>query len=432
MKLLDPHTMDEKLMNKIPIFSSLPESEIANLRGIMKPVSLPAGAVLFREGEPGRRFYVVVQGRLEVIKSVGTQDERLLSINNPGDCIGEMSLLDPDGKRTATVRTLSPVRLLEMTPEDFDGLLHRRPAVACEIARSLSLRLRDSNNATIRDLSEKNRQLSLAYQELKAAQAQLIEKERMERELEVAREIQLSILPRSLPEVDPFDFGAQILPARAVGGDFFDFILLDDGFLGIAIGDVSGKGVPAAIFMSMTKSLLRAEARQTKSPKEALERLNRHLLEMNEAGMFATVLYGVLDCVNGDLAYARAGHLLPVFCMTDGTAKTLAKAPGQPLGLFDTPVLNEQMIRIIPGSLLLFYTDGVTEARSPEGQQFGTERLLEAVHAGRDLSARQMCLSLLKDLEIYQGSAPHHDDIAIVAIRQCAVSDKSKILKANS
>lgn len=417
--------MNEKLIDKIPIFSSLPESEIANLRGIMKPVSLPAGAVLFREGEPGKRFYVVIQGRLEIIKSLGTHDERLLSVNNPGDCIGEMSLLDPDGRRTASARAVSPVRLLEMTREDFDGLLQRRPAVACEIARSLSLRLRDSNAATIRDLREKNRQLSLAYQELKTAQAQLIEKERLERELEVAREIQLGILPRSLPEVDPFDFGAQILPARAVGGDFFDFIPLDGGSLGIAIGDVSGKGVPAAIFMSMTKSLLRAEARQTQSPKEALERLNRHLLEMNEAGMFATVLYGVLNSGSGNLLYARAGHLLPVFCTAEGTAKTLTKAPGQPLGLFETPELNEQVIRIIPGSLLLFYTDGVTEARSPENQQFGMERLLEAVQAARGLSARQMCLSLLKDLEIFQGSAPHHDDIAIVAIRQGAVSGKS-------
>jgi serine phosphatase RsbU (regulator of sigma subunit) len=408
--------MNEKLMNRIPIFSSLPESEIANLRRIMKPVSLSAGMVLFREGEPGRSLYVVVQGHLEVIKSLGTQDERRLGINNPGDCIGEMSLLDPDGKRTASVRTVSQVRLLEMTREDFDGLLLRRPVVAYEIARALSLRLRDADNATIRDLREKNRQLSLAYHQLKTAQAQLIEKERMERELEVARDIQLGILPRTLPEVDHFDFGAQILPARTVGGDFFDFIPLSDGFLGVAIGDVSGKGVPAAIFMSMTKSLLRAEARQAKSPKEALKRLNWHLLEMNDAGMFATVLYGVLNYVSGDLVYARAGHSLPVFCTADGTAKILEKAPGQPLGLFDSPELNDQVVQIIPGSFLLFYTDGVTEAMSSEREQYGTGRLLEAVSTGRCLSAQQMCLSLLKDLEVHQGSAPHHDDIAIVAI----------------
>src|SRR5207302_6921336 len=135
----------------------------------------------------------------------------------------------------------------------------------------------EAENRTIRDLQEKNLQLTQAYERLKLAQAQLIEKEKIEKELEVARGIQESMVPRKLPQLPGFDFGARMLPARAVGGDFFDFIPLNDGALGIVIGDVSDKGVPAALFMALTSNLLRAEAQRGSSVSDALLHVHRQL-----------------------------------------------------------------------------------------------------------------------------------------------------------
>jgi serine phosphatase RsbU (regulator of sigma subunit) len=208
---------------------------------------------------------------------------------------GEMSLLIPDGLRTASVRAHSPVKIMELSCPDFDKLLLRRPSLALELVRELSLRLRDSDNAMIRDLTDKNLELAQAYQELQAAQVQLVEKEKLEHELDLAHNIQQSILPDDLALMEGFDFGARMMPARAVGGDLYDFIQLDQDTVGISIGDVSDKGVPAAIFMALYCSLLRAEALHVSSPADVLRRVNRHLLDLTDARMFVTALYGVLN-----------------------------------------------------------------------------------------------------------------------------------------
>ena len=205
------------LIRKVPLFASLRGTETQFLAEILRGVEIPAGALLFREGEPGASFDILVDGQVEVIKALGTPDERLLAVRGPGDFFGEMSLLDPDGLRTASVRARTPVCLLEMARPDFDALLQHRPALAYEIMRVLSLRLRESDNATIADLREKNRELSQAYAELKAAQAQIIEKEKLEQELRMAHRIQQSILPGKLPRLAGYDFGALMMPARSVG-----------------------------------------------------------------------------------------------------------------------------------------------------------------------------------------------------------------------
>ena len=242
----------------MPLFASLPESELEHLAATLKRVEVASGVVLFNEGEHGDHFYLVLDGEIEVIKANGTIDERLLAVRGPGQFVGEMSLLNPDGLRTATIRTRGTTNVLEMTRSDFDEMLRRHPTLAYDIARVLSMLLSQSNDATIRDLRAKNEELETAYRALQEAQAQIIEKERLERELQLAREIQESILPRQVPQLDGFDFGVRLEPALTVGGDFFDFVPLDGERLAIVAGDVSGKGMPAAIFMALTRSLLRA------------------------------------------------------------------------------------------------------------------------------------------------------------------------------
>ena len=241
-------------IRKAPIFAEIGVSAASDLAEILEDNILPAGCTLFSEGQAGDRFYVIVEGQVAIGKALDSGQELLLAMRGPGEFFGEMSLLDPDGLRTATVRTRTPVRLLSLSRADFDRLLQERPTLALEMMRVLSLRLRDSQNATINDLRAKNQALSQAYSDLKDAQAQLIEKERLEQELRTAQRIQQSILPTKLPRLPGYDFGARFIPARAVGGDLYDFIALGKGKLGIAVGDVSDKGVPAAIFMALTRA----------------------------------------------------------------------------------------------------------------------------------------------------------------------------------
>jgi sigma-B regulation protein RsbU (phosphoserine phosphatase) len=405
------------LIGQIPLFASLPGTELRFLASLLDRVQIPPGTLLFREGEPGDYFYLIVDGEIEVIKALGTPDERIIATRRTGDFFGEMSLFEPSGRRTASVRARTPLCLLQMARADFDVLLQRRPILAYEMVRVLSLRLGESHNTTIADLREKNRQLAQAYEELKAAQAQIIEKERLEKELETAHWIQQSILPHTLPSHPGFGFGALLTPARAVGGDLFGFIPLPDDRIAVAIGDVSDKGVPAAIFMALTYSLLRAEAIRWPSPADVLQATNHQLLGMNEAGMFVTVLYGVLDCRNGRFRYARAGHELPLHFSPAGEVVPSPFGVGQPLGLFEDPFLDEQSIEVEPGGSLLMYTDGATDLTDPWGDCFGPERLRAAARASRDESAQAFCDRLWAALTQYQGSSTQFDDVALVAIQ---------------
>ena len=406
------------LIRKIPLFAALRDTETEFLAEILRGVEIPAGTLLFREDEPGASFDILVDGQVEIIKALGTPDERLLAVRGPGDFFGEMSLLDPDGLRTASVRARTPLRLLEMARADFDAVLQHRPALAYEITRGLSLRLRESDNATIADLREKNRELAQAYADLQVAQAQIIEKEKLEQELRTAHRIQQSILPSELPRLPGYDFGALIMPARSVGGDLYDFIPLGGGRLGIAVGDVSDKGVPAAIFMALTRSLLRAEATRVASPRRALERVNQLLLDMNDEGMFVTLLYGILDAKHGTFAYARAGHELPLLLGPDGSVRLAERGQGTPLGLFENAALDEQVIPVPRGSTLLLYTDGATDITGPEGELFGLERLQVLAQAALSgPTAQAFCGEIWRGLTTYQGSSSQDDDVALVAIR---------------
>ena len=408
--------MKEELIRKIPMFASLPEGEIRILAESLYQCDYPAGTLLVEEGQNANRFYILLEGEVEIIKALGTTDERLLAVRQAGTFIGEMGLLSDAGQHTATVRAHNPITLLEMTRDDFDELLHRQPSLGYEMVRTISRRLNEAENLTIRDLRRKNRELTQAYEELAAAQAQIIEKERMERELEVARDIQSSILPRVLPEFSGFDFGALMEPMSAVGGDFFDFLNLGDGRLGIAVGDVSDHGVPAALFMAMTVTLLRAEAGRGSSPRDVLLRVNQQLLDLNETGMFVTILYGELDLNSNRFSYVRAGHEMPLVYLPSGDFLDLPQGQGQLMGIIDGPSLDEQQIDLTPGSTLVLYTDGVHEASDLRGVLFGLDRLRQSVAESPPSRAQKLCEHVMDRVRLYRGSDAQQDDITLVGI----------------
>jgi sigma-B regulation protein RsbU (phosphoserine phosphatase) len=409
--------LNVELLRQVPLLSDLPKTEIDYLVSTLQVVEVEPGAVLFRESESGESLYIVIEGSLEVIIGLGSQDEKVLANLGRGEFIGEMSLVIPGGLRTASVRACGPARLWLMTRTDFDGLLNRRPTLAYAIVQTLSKRLDATNTAAFRDLQEKNRQLQKAYDELKAAQDQIIEKERLERELQVAAEIQISILPQELPRVTGFDFGALMVPARMVGGDFYDVFSISNDRIGIVIGDVADKGVPSAIFMARTHALIASEAAHGGSPGYVLQRVNRHLIQLKQSDLFVTVLFGVLYHESGEFNFARAGHEMPVLVTSGGKVEALSRKPGQAIGILAEPVFDEKKITIPPGGMLVCYTDGVTDSRNPLGESFGRDRLQDALISLSGQSAQTVCNQILQRLKAHQAEAFQDDDITLLAIR---------------
>jgi len=409
--------MSVRVISSIALFSKLPRSEIERLSNTLRPCELSEKEILFQEGVNDDRFYILLEGQVEVIKALGSDAERRMAVREAGALLGEMSLFTQKGEHTASVRALTRVNLLEMTREDFDALLHRQPALAYEVMRMLSSHLEEAENLTILDLREKNRQLTLAYEELKAAHEQIVEKEKLERELEIARHIQRSILPQELPESPRFDLGALMIPARAVGGDFYDFIPLNGDRLGIVVGDVSDKGVPAALFMALTYSLIRAEASRGVTPGEALLAVNHHLKSMNVDDMFVTVLFGVLDCVTNEFEYVRAGHTYPLFLDERGLPLQLKPGPGQVLGLFDDPWLDQQRVNLPVGGRVLFYSDGLSEASNLEGEEFGTQRLPGILNSLKEEPAQTVCDRLWEIVSSFSVPLAQHDDFTLVYLK---------------
>jgi serine phosphatase RsbU (regulator of sigma subunit) len=403
------------LLARIPLLSDLPAEELDQLVNTLKVVELQPRDILFREGEAGEHFYVVVNGQLEVLRAAGTSDELMLNVIGTGEYLGEMSLIMPGGQRTATVRARTPSTLLVMSRAEFDDLLKRFPLLAYSMVRVSSERLDATNTATFRDLTEKNRQLQQAYDELKAAQEQIIEKERLERELQVAAEIQISILPDVLPATPCFDFGACIDPARQVGGDFYDVFRVGEGKVAVLIGDVADKGVPSAIFMARVHALIMAEADSFPDPAEVLRKVNAHVTRLEKSTQFVTALYGILDCDSGDFNYARAGHEPPLLLTPEGVQR-LPHGPGMALGLWEDMTLDVGHVKLTPGSSLLLYTDGMTDCRNPAGEAFGLARIKESFLALRDLPGQEVCNRLLKTLLDYQQGSKQDDDVTLVAI----------------
>ena len=417
--------MSINLLSKIPLFAGLPVHELDEIISSLDVIELDDRQILFREGDLGEYFYVVLSGELEVLMAEDKPEELLLNVLHEGEYLGEMSLLMPGGHRTASVRARSKSTLLSLSRFQFMDITKKHPELAISMVQVLSQRLDATNTATFRDLTEKNRQLQTAYDELKAAQAQLIEKERLERELQVAADIQLSILPDVLPDFDEFGFGARILPARQVGGDFYDVFVLKDGRVGVLIGDVADKGVPSALFMARAHALIMAEADIDLTAGDALRLVNTHITRLQKSTQFVTVLYGILDMRTREFSFARAGHEPPLLLHLDGSVERIPHSSGMALGLWDAIMLDERTIELLPGDTLLLYTDGMTDCRDPKGEAFGLERIKKILSGFANLNAQQVCDNLLETLKKYQDGSKQDDDVTLVAVS--AVSDVSTI-----
>ena len=409
--------MNAHTIRQFPLFANLPEAEFNILSESLKECHFQADEIVLEEGSLSEYFYLLLEGEVEIIKSLGTADERVVAVSGKGSIIGEMSMFSKDGAHTAGVRARTPLTLLRITFDQFDAVLHRYPPLAYDLLRLYSSRLENSESLTIRDLREKNRQLTLAYHELRAAQAAMIEKEKLEHELELAAKIQQGILPEKLPVYPGLDFGSLMIPARHVGGDFYDLIPLDDHRIGLVVGDVCDKGMPAALFMALSYSAARAEALRHNRPGDTVRAINRQLLQINRSGMFVTLLFGILDRRTCQFDYARAGHPSPLVLDGQNQPVEIHYRLGQPVGLLEDIVIDEQSIQVPPGGTMLVYSDGLSETVEANKDGPSLSHLCSTTLDRGHVTAQGLCDELWRVVSELSPDASIPDDFTLIVLR---------------
>jgi sigma-B regulation protein RsbU (phosphoserine phosphatase) len=247
---------------------------------------------------------------------------------------------------------------------------------------------------------------------------EMVTQERLKRELQLARDVQASLIPQSVPSVPNWDFAAYWRPAREVGGDFYDFIRREKKQMGLVIGDVSDKGMHAALFMALTRSTIRASSLAARLPSVGLTRANRLLCADSTGGMFVTLFYGQLDPVKNELTYVNAGHNPPLLYRAADRSLTELNRTGIMLGFDDRHEYGQLTVLLQPGDFVFCYTDGVTESVNAQNDQYGEERLVEILRGHSEASPDELLQALLKSVGAFTGDAPQFDDVTILIAKR--------------
>lgn len=238
-------------------------------------------------------------------------------------------------------------------------------------------------------------------------------------ELDIARDMQQSILPRNFPETPGYQFFGHMEPARQVGGDFFDVVNIRDGNIGLTVADVSGKGVPAAMFMMSSHTFMKSSVIRGSGPAEVLGAVNALLAEGNESVMFVTLFHAVLDPDSGKLQYANGGHNPPIIVRPDGSCTVLPTTGGMALGVVPGLSYRQESATLEPGDIAILYSDGVTEATNAENEEFGMNRLQAAIAHRQPRSAREVTQTIFEAVHAFAGNTPQFDDITcLVVVRE--------------
>lgn len=247
------------------------------------------------------------------------------------------------------------------------------------------------------------------------------ERERMAKELEIARNVQMSLLPKQTPLAEGYDIAGICIPALEVGGDYYDFFSLGNNCLGIAIGDVSGKGVPAAIYMTLTKGILQSHASESLSPKDVLNKLNRQMYQNIERNSFVSLFYAVLDMKKNKICFSRAGHNPAILVQQSTNKSTTIQPNGLAVGLESgtqfNSFLEEHELPLQSGDIMVFYTDGFTEASNENGDEFGEEKLEKIISENKNTSANGLIQTVVRSVKGFVGNHPQHDDMTMVVVR---------------
>jgi serine phosphatase RsbU (regulator of sigma subunit)/anti-sigma regulatory factor (Ser/Thr protein kinase) len=422
--------INPELLRPISWFTSLPDPQLAALAADITEQQLENGEFLFHEGEVGHDCYAILSGALEVLTHMGGT-ALTLEVRQPGHIVGEMALIDR-GPRSASLRAIGATRLAVISERNFLTLMHSNPEMSLDLLRVATARQRKTSQQMMSGLEAKNAELRQAYVELQAAQSELIRLSRIEEELAVARRIQESFLPKHIPQPTGWQFAAFNRGALEVGGDFFDFVELPNHQIGIVVADVSGKGVPAALFVALTRSLVRAalQAQATFEPQN--NRLSQHILanaiqltnnyltrEHGDDNMFVTLFYALLQPETGQLSYINAGHNPPLIFLPDSSLRCeLTEHATLPLGIIDNQhyTIAEQVIAV--GETFVAFSDGITEAMNSNEELFDDARLIATIQQHFTLEANAMVQATVDAVDTFVAGAPQSDDITLMIIRR--------------
>lgn len=353
----------------------------------MKPERYRKGHVLFRAGDEAEALYYIARGAIRLVES-----NKLI---REDEIVGEMGILSPFKTRTASAVCEEDLEAYVMGKADVIRFFGEDPQLALNLV-----------HVSIRRFIEN----------LKAETAA---RERMQSELRIASEIQLSMLPRqfpAFPERSDFDIFAIMDSASEVGGDLYDFFMVGNNRLCFLIGDVSGKGVPAALYMAISKYVLKAEALRGSSALAILTQLNNTLAPENRACTFVTLLVMILDTDTGELEIANGGHPSPILCRHDGHATLLELAPGMMVGAIEDVDFSSTKLALAAGDTFFVYTDGVTEARNPQRQLFTEERLLGSVSRAAGQGPAKLIETVRAEVEQFEAGEAQSDDITMLAV----------------
>ena len=350
--------------------------------------SYAKGDVIFRHGDLGEGMYIVIEGEVSV-----TLEGHPIDHLDAGSVLGEMALIDTQ-PRSAAASAATDCKLFYVDYNQFVTLTQKHPDFAIRVMQIMSSRLR-------RFMTEE------------------VRRQRMEEELAIGKQIQLSLLPERCPQIPGWEFAAFYRPARQVGGDLYDFSPApnDPQRMNIVIADVTGKGVPAALFMAMSRTLVRAEIANDHGPAMILRRTNRFINDA-PARLFLSMFYTSLDTATGCVTFANGGHEWPFWLRAKTRMVEHLKASGFLLGVLPEIDPVESQVVLEPGDFLVFYTDGLTEARNGAGEMFGDERLQEVIQKAMAVSASTMLNRIVTAVTNFSGDISPSDDFTLVVVKR--------------
>lgn len=394
----------------------LPEEDLNVLINAVRTRECEAGSIICREGELEHVFYIIQDGKVAFTKKMG-KSEQFLGLKGRGEFFGELGVLDR-APRAATVHAISDCKLIEIHEDTLDTLLTRNPSVSRAIMRGITRSVRDTDQITIAELQLKNSELARTLDNLRAAQAELLRRERLKRDLEIAALVHKNILPTSFPDMPNFQFAAVARPAREIGGDLYDVIAIDDDHVGIVIADASGKSVQAAIYMAVVRALFLSQAHADLSTSEIAHRVHDLLMRVSTAEMFVTVFYANLNYRTRHMTYIRGGHDRPVYYQA-ATGKTrLLETPGRFLGLLPNLIIQEASLSFEPGDVLVCYSDGVTDAvRASDNQMYGLARLETIIAQQGHRPPQELIDIIVEDIDQFRDGAEQPDDLTLLVTK---------------
>ena len=424
-----------KILGALPLFARLDPASLAAIAAHSGVAHYHAGDTIMQQGRMSTFADVILEGEVEVLVDTPAGQVRVATVGRH-QIVGEVGAIAAM-PRTATVVARTELTVLRIRRGSLINLTGKHPAIAAAIVGELGRRLYGMNRALayltyaanalgrdeydpaiLAELTQQPGELAEFARVFAGMAAEIEAKKRRRDEMQAAAQIQQSILPRPLAReglLAGVDLHAEMHPAREIGGDFYDFFPAGDDGLAITVADVSGKGIPAALFMAVSRTVLRSMDEGDDDMAARIERANRLLSAENAAAMFVTAFHGVLELKTGALRYCNAGHNPPYVLRADGRHERLP-ATGVPLGVDEDLPYRVAETRLHPGDALFIYSDGITEAFNLQGDEFGTARLEAALTEMRGCSAAALVGNVLSATTAFAVGAEQSDDITALAL----------------